>query len=773
MNQNSLWRELSKPRPLLAMALAAIVGILIADHLPNGRMPLPAIVGSLLTFGAIVLWKRTWISALPFVLVLATLAHGHRLQSTRHHPWHQWLHQQPAPTWVEIEGVIEQPLRRSLPGFEPGEALFRATSIHAPGHTIPNARPAYFSLRLESGVTLKVGHYRCTGWMQLPLPPDNPGQFNKPDYDLRLGLIGQFQVAHVLTAAPFTWDFKSKLIETSERCRTWIIDSLSQHVPPDAPELVVLLAMTLGTSDTATPEMQIPFRLSGTLHIFAVSGLHVAIIGMIFWFFLRCLGISRGMQPPLLIPLLFGYTFITGLPPSAVRSAIMATVLLLGMTANRRSDLLNTLGASALILFLLNTDQLFGAGFQLSFGVLASIAILNEFFSRPLRPWTEPDPFIPKNLLSLPQQAIWKIRQSIAGTLSVSASAWIGSVPLILYHFNTLTPIGLIANLFLVPWSVVVLSLTISRLILAGPIFSLIQPTLAWISQQSATAILWMANFFAFVPGGHIYVPSLDLLPRPPAQLTVLRIPGGDAANHLRVGNTNWLLDTGSIRQFPFILQPFLHHQGINRIDHLLISHADSAHQGGTPSLQTYYGLREISAPFKRPNTNTIGNWQQITAPKPLLITTDPTLPAHIEILFPPNNWRSSRADDNALIARLHIGKHRILWCNDAGFNAEKHLLATLPPEALKSDLIIRNQHTDDHSMLPEFLHAVQPRAIISSHSQFPIEQQIRPALREACNRLDITLLDQSQTGAITLDIWPEKMQLTPFRGDQPPLTFP
>jgi competence protein ComEC len=775
MNHPSFRRELSKPRPLLAMALCVIAGILLADHYPQGRVPAYLGFPALLVGSAIALWKRHWIACLPMAFSLAILAHCHHLQNTRHHPWHQWLQQQSTPKWVEVEGIIEQPLRRSLPGFDVGEALFRATRFHTPDPSFPAAQPARFALRLESGAALKAGHYRLTGWMQLAPPTDNPGQFDKRDYDLRLGLIGHIKVAHLLASTPYRWDLKSRLIETSERCRTWIKDTLSQHLPADAPERTVLLAMTLGTSDTATPEMQIPFRLSGTLHIFAVSGLHVAIIGMILWFVLRCLGVSRGMQPPLLIPLLFGYTFITGLPPSAVRSAIMASVLLLGMTSNRKSDLLNTLGASALILFLIDTDQLFTPGFQLSFGVLGSIAVFNECFSRPLRPFTEPDPFIPKNLLTLPQQIFWKMRQSFAGTLTVSASAWIGSIPLVLYHFHTLTPIGLIANLFLVPWSVIVLSLTITRLLFAGSLFSFLQPSLAWISHQSATATLWMANFFASIPGGHVYVPSIDLLPRTPAQLTVLRLPAGDAANHLRIGNIHWLLDAGSIRQFPFTLQPFLHYQGINRIDHLLISHADGAHYSAASSLITHYGLRQITAPFKRPSIFDFppDHWHQIHATKDLVITPDSPLIPHIEILFPPPNWRSSRADDHTIVARIHIGPHRILWCNDAGFTAEKHLLATLPGHALQSELIIRNQHADDYSMLPEFIQVVQPRVIISSHAQFPIEQQIRPSLRETCHRLGVQLFDQSQTGAVIIDLWPERMRLTPFRGNQTPVTLP
>lgn len=771
-------REWSQPRPLLGLAVVTMTGILIADHFPPywhwhyWPVLLPGLVVTL--FG--LLRIRHWSSLLPLFLMLAIVNHGRRLDVTRDHPWRIWLEHQDGPTWVEAEGFVEQPFRRNLPGFEPGEAFFRAIEVIDLGGdgAIPATHSAHFLLRLPTNDNLTPGRYRFTGWVKLPPPADNPGQFNKRQYDLRLGIIGQIQVAHFLKEQPASGNLASQLIQTSENCREWISATLTRHLPENSPAGVVLTAMTLGASDTATPEIQLPFRLSGTLHIFAVSGLHVAIIGMIFWFILRCIGISRGSQPIVLIPILCVYTFITGLPPSAVRSTFMACILLLGMIGNRRADLLNSLGAAALVLLILDTNQLFQAGFQLSFGVLAAIALLANLLRAHFKTWEEPDPFLPKNLLGLGQRFLWSVRKFCVATLCVSIAAWIGSLPLMLYHFHTITPIGLLANLILVPWSTIVLSLAVTRLAIASLAPPSLQTGFAWLSQHAANFTLWTAQLFADVPYGHIYLPSPSIFPRPEIQLTVLRSAGADGVNHLRVGNEHWLLDCGSLRQFPFVLQPYLHHQGINQIDHLLLSHADTDHQGAAPMLQSHYRLQQVHAPFP-PNGQKASSWTSwniVHSPDLLSIPSTSPEKARLEILFPPQGWQANRADDRSIIARIIINHHRILWCNDAGFLAEKHLLETLAPEDLHCDVLIRNQHNSDHSMLPEFLLAASPVVLISSHADFPDGQQIPDSLRQQCLRLGILLYDQSQCGAVTLHFWPDKLQVSPFRGKMPVFTL-
>jgi len=753
---------------MLTLACCISAGIALADfqsnHSANIQLSLALLCVTGLIWGA---KARRWRFAIfAAAIVLAFTCHSHRLKHTRDHPWRQWLTQQQRPVWAEVEGEIVQALNRSLPGFESDEALLKIHRIIAAQRETPLTYPAYFELRSESPETLKPGRYVMTGWLSVASPPDNPGQFDRRDYQQRLGLIGDFRLSHLLESHPKPWDLRAWLIQRSESCREWITAVLSRHLPQESPEFVILLAMALGATDTATPEMQIPFRLSGTLHIFAVSGLHVAIIGVIFWALLKSMGVSRGSKFLLIIPLVFAYAFLTGMRPSALRAAFMTSVFLMGACVNRRSDLLNSLGTAAVILLIIDTQQLFMPGFQLSFGVLAAIGLFNALFMQPLRGWVEPDPYMPRTLLNGLQRTTWQARRYAAGLFTMSASSWVGSLGLMFHHFHSVTPGGLLANLVLVPLAFSVLSSVVLQLLFSwlGPLQQLLSSGSYWLAKLTLVS----AHGFSMLPWGNFYLPNFHESHAAPAQLTVLRLPGADAAHHLRAGGEHWLLDCGSERQFPYALQTYLTHQGINKIDRAVLSHADVAHQGAAAWLYRYHDLQHVFAPHAPPKTlhqTAPGlNWEILAAEDHFTMQEDDAFKITGKVLFPPKDWRSRKADDRSLILQLHIGPHKILWCSDSGFMAEKYLLQNYHESELRSDIIIRNHHADDFSMLPDFLKVIQPRAIISSNPNFPATEQISPMLKQSCKDYDIQLWDQMETGAVSISCWSDRMELRSYK---------
>ena len=108
--------------------------------------------------------------------------------------------------------------------------------------------------------------------------------------------------------------------------------------------------MTLGWKTGLTGEVSEPFMRSGTMHIFAISGLHIAFIALMIVSVLRMFAVPRSVCGLLVIPLIWIYTGITGWQASAIRSTIMTTVIVAGWSINRPSDLINSLAAAALII---------------------------------------------------------------------------------------------------------------------------------------------------------------------------------------------------------------------------------------------------------------------------------------------------------------------------------------------------------------------------------------------------------------------------------------
>ena len=134
--------------------------------------------------------------------------------------------------------------------------------------------------------------------------------------------------------------------------------------------------MVLGWRTWLSGEMREPFLLSGTLHVFAISGLHIAMIAGMMTILARCLGIPRRLAGYLIIPSLWLYTAATGSPASAVRASTVSTVILLGWILGRPPDMLNSLGTAAILLLMVEPLQLFQPGFQLSFTVVLVLTLL-------------------------------------------------------------------------------------------------------------------------------------------------------------------------------------------------------------------------------------------------------------------------------------------------------------------------------------------------------------------------------------------------------------
>ena len=762
-------------RPLALLSLAAVAGIWLIESLPSMGAwfwVLPAIV---IACALLLLRTRRFLWAL--LMTVATFASWHHviLESTRDHPVRGILTVPGATMDVQAEGVVHRPLRSDLPGAQPWEALFIADRITcAPlGKSFDGATP----LRLLTGddVPLKPGRYRITGRMRLPPMPDNPGEFDKRAYDLRLGLTAQLRASEITLVREDRIQISTALVAAAERCRAWVTQVLAMDLDDRPNERAIILAMALGTMEPSARELQVPFRESGTLHVFAVSGLHVVIVGGIFLALLRPFCRNRGALLLLLIATLFGYAFLTGLKPSAVRATVMMSVVFAGTMLNRRGDLLNTLGGAALLLLAFDTNQIFAPGFQLSFGVLACIGIFTAMFPKPFHRWVEPDPFLPKPLLTGIQKTLWRMRREVVALVTVSAAAWIGSVPLIFYHFHLVTPVSIAANMLLVPLSFAVLGTAILTLISGALHLTWIQAGFSNANLAFAWCTLQSAQFFAGVPLGNFYLPQATLESQPPAELHILRLQGGAAAQHLRLDDGQWLFDCGSEGDYPFVLRPCLQHLGLNRLDGLVLSHGDFGHIGAALSLQRDFAPSQIFLPAREPWRWDSGltSMRQLNAAglrgKPLVRGDTLTLgnfmgrPAKAVVLFPTQDIWPRRADDRTLVLRVDLGPHRLLWCNDAGFFAEKKILELSRPEDLRCTIIIRNQHATDFSLLPEFLDAVQPQLIITSSDTFPAEQKLSERTLEDCASRGIRILDQELTGATVLRFWSDRIDVRPF----------
>ncbi len=780
--------------PLGMVTLAYAAGLLLADWFSLPLLPLFVIAFGL---GLLALaWRRaqrwllwplillagmvnlTWRTAIISPHDLRTLL-GDRTEAAAvrgqltETPYHRVYEHNDKPSWRTLAQVEVDSIKVGGTDWTP--ATGRIT-VSTPGMLPPG---------FWGGQPVEI-----SGIVRPPQPPVAPGMFDYGAFLRRLGIYYQLQ-------AESTNDWQ-RLAQAppplADRFRAWAQATLALGLAEEDEPLQLLWAMTLGWKTALTGEVSEPFMRSGTMHVFAISGLHIALIAWILVSLLGVLKVPRGWCGLIVIPLIWAYTGVTGFQASAIRSTIMMTIIIAGWALKRPSNLLNSLAAAAFIILLWDPQQLFQAGFQLSFFVVLSLALFTPVLDKVRQRLLQPDPLLPDQLRPRWQKWLRKPAHWVTAGLVTSLAAWLGSMPLIAWYFHLFTPVTLLANLVVVPLSSAALACNLASLVVGGwfPACAELFNHSAWLFMCSMIRISELA---AQAPGGVFFVapPSwltfllyygllvsamagwlakprvrwwvagclgaLALvwvtqwqLARLPARLTVLPLNGGHAA-FLEGGGISgeWLVDCGNESSAQFVTRPFLQAQGVNRLAHVLFTHGDTQHVGGAPLVARYFSVREVcfspvrfrSVPYRRVQEH-FGQPPDRTR---LVQRGDHLGPW--TILHPEPADRFPQADDNALVLRGEIQGTRVLLLSDLGKPGQNALVQRTPD--LRADIVIAGLPAQTEPLADALLDAIQPRLIIIADSTYPATGRASPPLRERVGHRQIPVLYTRETGAVTL----------------------
>jgi len=568
----------------------------------------------------------------------------------------------------------------------------------------------------------------------------------------------------------------SPLIDMALRSRTWIENAITRGLENDPETASVIKAMVLGAREDTPEHIEEQFRLSGAMHVFAVSGLHVGIFGAILWWILRGLRVPRRWAILVLIPAILFYAVVTGLRPSAVRAAVMGTIVLAAFVAERRPRLLNSLAFAGLLILALDPQQLFLPGFQLSFAVLASIALFADPLARGFRRPFRLDPLIPRQFIPRWRRGLDQFQEKVATGLGVSIAAWAGSALLIIHYFQIVTPIAVVANLLLVPLAFCVLgTATISALLSLtglGPLSSILNLANATFAQVTT----FTAATFASVPGGYLHISPATAFASPPdCRVTVLE-PGPGGVTSLisvypaRFQSIHWLIDPGNPAGFASRVQPLLRHYGINQLQLMALTHGDSRHSGAAGMALQRFPTGVLMKSSLAGQTRTHRDLEDSlarTRTREVIVDRGDRIrlgpEALIEVLYPDRRSPPSQsgADNRCLVLRLTFHDWKILFTSDSGFLTAKWFEER--GTDLKADVWVKGWHSSDHQGFLEFVEPIQPRVIVTTQRSFPAGQQITAAQQIFLEENGITVFDLAEAGAVTLDFSTEALKLTPF----------
>ncbi len=582
-----------------------------------------------------------------------------------------------------------------------------------------------------------------------PLPiPRNPGEFDQGAWLRRLGV-----------AAVFRSSWSNGQVETSQlaawgaQVRLGFRNAVTAGLAEDSQAAIVIRAVVIGDVQPDADELIADFRNSGTLHIFSVSGTHVAMVASILWVLLRVAGVPRRWAILALLPAIFGYTWISGNSPPALRSAWMASVFLGAFVFRRRPDLLNSLGLVLFIMLMWDGNLLFQPGVQLSYGVVVAIALGTDWASRAFA-WLAQSPLYQPTTLLTRFQNLWlKSRRYLAQSLTVSLAALVGSTPLTIYHFGLVTPIALLANLVLMPLVFVLLAVAM----LAAALYPIAPKAACLVNRANAVvanACASSAAIMAAIPGGHFNVRHS----KQPFLLVYALDRGAAAACFATSDSGAVLLDCGDPFGFKRRLLPSSRQLGVAP-DSVVLSHPDGRHLGGGAQVWAAFPIRQVLLPVGRARSPAYQAWLN-DAPKDgihtLQAAATAALPlpdgATLEILYAPDPASTvTRADERVAIYRLHWHGWKILFTSDAGMGTETKMLAQ--GGDLSADVIIAGRHQSDLSLSDAFLENVHPAAIIASNAEFPIEERLPPQQAAFWRASGIHVFDQEASGAVTLTV--------------------
>ncbi len=469
------------PYPFIRIALSFIAGILLYTTIGEGFEFIPqAFAFFVLLFLGLYLYSRKYRSAGANTIVgiaglLCFAAGGFwvtQLRTPHLQPSHI-VNLTATPTYYTgtvADYIIQKPgYQRTV--LEVDKVLLNGTWQPVTGQvqvSLPHDTPEDYGFTYGDQLLVK-------GAPKLVPDPLNPNQFNYKAYLQQKGIYHQ----HSLRAHQFAKtgnDSPNKLLYISIQLRRYLDRVLKERVPSQR-EYSIASALVLGVKDELDNAVRDSYAATGTMHVLAVSGLHVGLLFAVLMLLFNKVNLGpkqRWLYGTVVLGGLWLYAFVTGLSPSVLRAVLMFSLVTVSLVISRRHNVYNTLAIAAAILLFINPYYLFEVGFQLSFlAVLGIVALQPGIYSL-----LEVNKWLPDK--------VWEL-------ISIAVAAQLITLPLGIYYFHQFPVYFWIANVFVVPAATLVLYTGMAALAVSW---------LPWISDVAFAlhfGLIWLMNEFNVV----------------------------------------------------------------------------------------------------------------------------------------------------------------------------------------------------------------------------------------------------------------------------------
>ncbi len=446
--------------------------------------------------------------------------------------------------------------------------------------------------------------------------PRNPGVFDLDSYMRSKGIVGELS-AEARNVTILSHGRGCPVVRCLvEPMRRYVLTA-ARHLLPNQ-EAGLLVGLLLGERQGIPLPTRSAFADSGTMHVLAVSGLHVGIVVYAIWLLLSVARIRGWWRFGLTAVLIAAYVLLTGARASAMRAGIMSLAVLLSFPTQRKIDPLSSLAVAGIIILLLAPSSLSDIGFQLSFAAAASIVLTHSAF----------DPVASRIQSGL-------IRNLVFWPFVVSLAASLGTGPLLLLHFHRVqllsalfSPVIILPVSVAIPLGMLVLTLFPLSNVLAGffaetlhLVLSAVLKLVSFFGTQQWTilepgpvpwlavslvyglmllAVNWRQNWAR--TGLRVGIAlGLNLLMwrgafvNPQTRATFLEPVRGDCLMLEDTLGRLVLIDAGVSKTG--VLRDYLRYRGIHRIDLAVVTHPDNDHYGGLLDIDDRCRIHRLVVP--------------------------------------------------------------------------------------------------------------------------------------------------------------------------------
>lgn len=535
---------------------------------------------------------------------------------------------------------------------------------------------------------------------------------------------------------------KAKILKSSNgsfihNIQKYIRDTINGTLTDEEGNL--LLAILLGDKDKLSEDIQESFKTSNLSHMLAVSGAHVSYIILGLTYVLQNSIIGKKNGKIVCIIFLLFFMAITNFTPSVTRACIMAILTLFSGIVYRKSDVYTNISVAALITLIFNPYSLLDLGFQLSYGGTIGIIIFIKRIQE--------------------KKSNSKVINYIKQMALVSVYANIIIIPIMMYHFNTVSLTFIISNIMASPilgiivitgFLFIITSITVKPLIrliaiFIKPILSILIKISQICSKLPFSSILVVTPYIFNVISYYaiilycikskknnkckiiicllivlILINFIIYIFPQKLRIFFIDVGQGDSTLIITPDKKTVLIDGGGSDSFDVgekVLLPYLLDRRILKIDYVLISHFDTDHCGGILTIMEKVKVKNIIISEQAEHSENYERFKKLMINKKIrLIEVKKGDKIKIgrysefKILFPPSRLLSENPlNNNSIVAQFNYNNFKMLFTGDIEKLAEQQILKTEKAE-IRADILKVAHHGSKTSSIPEFIKAVRPK---------------------------------------------------------------